>query len=162
MSCSTSSVQRINKAISVVPYNRIFNPPSTSNADLPPSSHVVLHAKVIGLSQHDVTIDRTFPELGFHSPVIPFRYAVYALGNRLPAPIDLWSPEEAAVASEREARETEDAAATVPQQNGYNGTKHEAMGWLKRCQDRVRAANSVLCVGGGALGIRKFCHLLRQ
>ncbi|OCB90569.1 FAD/NAD-binding domain-containing protein [Sanghuangporus baumii] len=138
-----------------VPYKRIFNPPSASSADLPPPPHVVLHAKLIGFSQHDVTIDRTFPELGFHSPVIPFRYAVYALGNRLPAPIDLWSPEESAIAAQREVGKAEDADVTVePAQNEYGGTKQEAMVWLKRCQDRIRAADSILCIGGGALGIQ--------
>lgn len=39
---------------------------------------------------------------------------------------------------------------------GYGGTKEEGMAWLRRCQDRIRGASSVLCVGGGALGIRAF------
>ncbi|KAL5501244.1 hypothetical protein ACEPAH_9631 [Sanghuangporus vaninii] len=140
-----------------IPYKRIFNPSSASSSDLPPPPppHVVLHARVIGFSQHDVTIDRTFPELGFYSPVIPFRYAVYALGNRLPAPIDLWSPEEAAVAAQRGVGRAEDADVTAePAQKEYGGTKQEAMAWLKRCQDRIRVADSILCVGGGALGIQ--------
>ena len=38
-----------------------------------------------------VRLDRAFPEYGFDTPEVPFEYAVYALGSRLPAPIDLWA-----------------------------------------------------------------------
>ena len=38
-----------------------------------------------------VKLDRAFPEYGFDRPEVPFEYAVYALGSRLPAPIDLWA-----------------------------------------------------------------------
>jgi hypothetical protein len=38
-----------------------------------------------------VTLSRAFPEYGFPEGVVEFEYAVYALGSRLPGPIDLWA-----------------------------------------------------------------------
>ena len=55
------------------------------------------------------------------------------------------------VVSEDEAKVEEQITKA---KSGYGGTKLEAMEWLRKCQARVKAAESVLCVGGGALGIR--------
>lgn len=57
--------------------------------------------------------------------------------------------EEAVMIEGKEGEEREEGT------SGYGGTKKEGMEWLRRCQERIRGAGSVLCVGGGALGIRK-------
>lgn len=93
---------------------------------------------------------------------LPFDYAIYALGSRLPAPIDIWATPrgsapteraEAAVLADADAADGADATPTPTKR----GTKAEGVEWLRRCQERVRAARSVLVVGGGALGIRECC-----
>ncbi|KAI5116412.1 hypothetical protein M0805_000585 [Coniferiporia weirii] len=167
-----------------IPYKNIFNPPpssfppppsSSSSTDpsdppapvpAPSSRHIVLHAHVTGLSPHSVTLDRAFPEHGLPTRTFPYAYAVYALGSRLPAPIDLWASvrdddgrsralvacdDELEAGGERRGEEGEVEAET---EERYTGTKREAIAWLKRCQERIRDAGSVLCVGGGALGIQ--------
>ena len=130
-----------------------------------------------------VKLDRAFPEYGFDRPEVPFEYAVYALGSRLPAPIDLWAgvdgdevvgevvggivgkeessgsrEEEEAndVDEEKEAlkKEAEEAEKETPRV--YTGSKTEAVEWMRRCQERIKGVSSVLVVGGGALGIREY------
>ncbi|THH06413.1 hypothetical protein EW145_g4104 [Phellinidium pouzarii] len=143
---------------SFIPYRGIFNPanPSTGASDVPSANrHLVLHAHVTALTSHSVTISRTFPEYGLHSPVIPYKYAVYALGSRLPAPIDLWSKDENSLVTQPYSDDPEAAQVSKEQiVKEYGGTKPEGIEWLKRCQDRIRRAGSVLCVGGGALGVQ--------
>lgn len=119
------------------------------------SRHLVLHARVTRLAPHHVTLDRTFPELGFHSNDIPFKYAVYALGSHLPTPIDLWSAEENILASVPEVSSKPEVG-LITEKIEYGGTKREAIDWLKRCQERIKNAGSILVVGGGALGIREY------
>ena len=129
-----------------------------------------------------VKLDRAFPEYGFDTPEVPFEYAVYALGSRLPAPIDLWAgvdgdevvgevvggivgkeessgsreEEEANDVDEKEAlkKEAEEAEKETPRV--YTGSKTEAVEWMRRCQERIKGVSSVLVVGGGALGIRAY------
>ena len=133
-----------------------------------------------------VKLDRAFPEYGFDSPEVPFEYAVYALGSRLPAPIDLWagvdgdevvgevvggivgeeeSPEEssgsreeeeASDIDEKEALKKEAEEAEKETPRVYTGSKTEAVEWMRRCQERIKGVSSVLVVGGGALGIREY------
>lgn len=124
-------------------------------------SHLILQAHVTALSPHSVTIDRAFPELGFPTCEVPFAYCVYALGNRMPAPIDL-GPEDAN-AVDRQPGTT--APAHVAEAEGrhtdeFRGTKQEAIEWLRRCLERIRRARSVLYVGCGALGIRAYSTFL--
>lgn len=106
-----------------------------------------------------MTIDRTFPQLGFTSSKIPFAYAIYALGSHLPAPINLWAKESAAELQleGRHVKEqmSEEEKVEEEKTEEYHGTKAEGVAWLKRCQKRIEKAESVLVVGGGALGIRK-------
>jgi NADH dehydrogenase FAD-containing subunit len=92
---------------------------------------------------------------GHHT--LRFDYAVYALGSRLPAPIDIWDASQHSSPS----KEAPESATPVPVAQKprlpvfkKQGTKDEAVEWLKRCQERVASARSVLIVGGGALGIR--------
>ena len=133
-----------------------------------------------------VKLDRAFPEYGFDRPEVPFEYAVYALGSRLPAPIDLWagvdgdevvgevvggivgeeeSPEEssgsreeeeASDIDEKEALKKEAERAEKETPRVYTGSKTEAVEWMRRCQERIKGVSSVLVVGGGALGIREY------
>lgn len=151
----------------VVPYTRIFDPPSGSGASSSSSTnqHLVLKAHVKVLSPKSVTLDRTFPEYGLTRFTIPFAYCIYALGSRMPIPIDLWSHDPNAVTSQpgktAVAGECEGATAGMccrgkgKCEDEYNGTKQQGIDWLKRCQKRIERAGSVLCVGGGALGIRE-------
>jgi hypothetical protein len=108
------------------------------------------------------------PELGVGADgVLAFDYAVYALGSRLPEPLDLWGARSLSFSSDR----TSSSNSTCPSNfdantvNGnhkpailrapYGGTKAEGIAWLKRKQRVIEEAASVLVVGGGALGIRE-------
>jgi len=123
--------------VSVIPYKNIFriNPPKPE--------HVYLQARVTQIDPHRLTLSRAFPEHGFPTPIIPFDYVVYALGSRLPQPLDLW----ASPASGQDNH-------IVSSQTSYNGTKAEGRQWLKEKQKVIEKAPTVLVVGGGALGIR--------
>ena len=143
-----------------IPYHNVFNPPpafdapppaKTSLAPSPPvndARRVFLHASVTSLAPHSLTLDRAFPEFGVAESdrTLRFDYLIYALGSHLPAPIDLWGPV---------ADEDEDVLDVA------RGTKHGGVAWLKRFQQRVQRASSVLVVGGGALGIRE-CLPIRR
>lgn len=69
----------------------------------------------------------------------------------MPTPIDMWSHDTNAVTSQ--PRKT-----AIAREADHDGTKEKGIDWLKRCQERVKRAGSVLCVGGGALGIRESHH----
>ncbi|KAI0367108.1 FAD/NAD(P)-binding domain-containing protein [Pilatotrama ljubarskyi] len=132
-----------------IPYDNVFQPPVVANAPEPSSDppkdvsrHVLLHANVLELKEHELTLDKSFPEHGVPDRTLHFDYLVYALGSHLPAPINLWGP----VADEQVDK------------NGVvdivRGTKQGGVAWLKKFQKRVQRASSVLVVGGGALGIQ--------
>ncbi|KAF7985474.1 hypothetical protein HWV62_5243 [Athelia sp. TMB] len=109
-----------------IPYTRIFQS----------DRHIQLHARATALSPHAVTLSAACPERGL-SDVVHFDYAIYALGSHLPAPIDLWG-----------------APPSVKTAAPYAGSKGEGVAWLRKHQKAVEAAESVLVVGGGALGIQ--------
>ncbi|KAI9060789.1 iron uptake cluster protein [Trametes sanguinea] len=133
-----------------IPYDNVFLPPavpaaSSSDAPEPPkdlSRHIRLHASVLSLREHELTLDKSFPEHGIPDQTLRFEYLVYALGSHLPSPINLWGP----VADEQVDK---DGVVDV-----VRGTKEGGVAWLKRFQKRVERASSVLVVGGGALGIQ--------
>ncbi|KZT29986.1 FAD/NAD(P)-binding domain-containing protein [Neolentinus lepideus HHB14362 ss-1] len=110
--------------------------------------HTFTHALVTRLTPTSVSYARphspspyscTHPQHTIYScpatkeETLDFDYCVYALGSRLPAPIDVWG-------------------------NGthgnYGGRKEEGVQYLMRMQKRVEEARSVLVIGGGALGIQ--------
>ncbi|KAI0668115.1 FAD/NAD-P-binding domain-containing protein [Trametes maxima] len=131
-----------------IPYHTVFEPPalpgSPSPSSLPAkdlSRHVLLHANVTALKEHELTLDKSFPEHGVPDHTLHFEYLVYALGSHLPSPINLWGP----VADEVE----KDGVVDI-----VRGTKEGGVAWLKKFQQRVARASSVLVVGGGALGIQ--------
>ncbi|KAF9073475.1 hypothetical protein BDP27DRAFT_1215895, partial [Rhodocollybia butyracea] len=92
-----------------------------------------------------VVLDRAFPERGIPTPTLHFDFLVYALGSKLPAPLDLWGsyPGSGSVFHK---------VASVPQP--YAGSKQEGIEWLKAHQEVIRNSESILVVGGGALGIQ--------
>ena len=83
-----------------------------------------------------MTLSKAIPDAGITEPKLSFDYLVYALGSHLPEPIDLWGSVNLGSV-------------------GYDGTKPKGIEFLKSAQNRVKAAPSVLVVGGGALGIRE-------
>lgn len=156
-----------------IPLRNIFynNSPTPAPESHP---HRVVHAQITKLTPHSVELshpingvteapidvdgvpvaDSNAPD-GHHT--LRFDYAVYALGSRLPAPIDIWDASQHSSPS----KEAPESATPVPVAQKprlpvfkKQGTKDEAVEWLKRCQERVASARSVLIVGGGALGIR--------
>ncbi|KII84921.1 hypothetical protein PLICRDRAFT_117059 [Plicaturopsis crispa FD-325 SS-3] len=131
-----------------IPYTNIFSPSSTSNSALndPTRPHLKLHATITSLTPHTVTLSRAFPEHGIPEREVRFEYAVYALGARLPAPIDLWGAPPACEGFKE--------ALTGHAKHPYGGTKPEGIAWLQKHQAAVQAARSVLVVGGGALGVQ--------
>lgn len=105
---------------------------------IPPSRHLVLHATVKALNSRSVFLSQAFPELGISEPKVDFDYLIYALGSQDPKPINLWGD------------------STMINASNYRGTKAESIEWLKRAQKRIEDTESVLVVGGGALGIREW------
>ncbi|EPQ52911.1 FAD/NAD P-binding domain-containing protein [Gloeophyllum trabeum ATCC 11539] len=147
--------------------HKAFIPPSHV---FPSPPHTFLHALVTALSPYSLTYqplasplshgariyECAHPSHGLYtcpaaaSPhTLHFDYLVYALGSRLPAPIDLWGDER-----ERRADDLHQAQCASFAPTSYKGTKAAGIAYLKRMQERVRAARSVLVVGGGALGIQ--------
>lgn len=137
-----------------IPYRTVFDlppahdaPPDAPKPQVDLARHTMLHASVVSLGAHELTLDRAFPEHGLSDGVLRFDYLVYALGSHLPSPINLWG----AVADEVE----KDGVVDI-----VRGTKEGGMAWLKKFQARVARASSVLVVGGGALGIRECFYLI--
>ncbi|KAI0773064.1 hypothetical protein BD413DRAFT_538824 [Trametes elegans] len=130
-----------------IPYDNVFLPPalpgtpSKPAVQYPQERALLLHASVVSLREHELTLDKSFPEHGISDRTLHFDYLVYALGSHLPAPINLWGP----VADEVD----KDGVVDI-----VRGTKEGGVGWLKKFQKRVERASSVLVVGGGALGIQ--------
>jgi apoptosis-inducing factor 2 len=129
-----------------IPYTHVLGEPEASQR------HLFLHAQVTSLSAHSLTLSRSFPEYGIgvegEPATLEFEYAVYALGSHLPAPINLWGPSS--------ANDTHVA---------HDGTKPQGIEWLKRFRTVLDETQSVLVVGGGALGIRELrllCLSLRR
>lgn len=125
----------------VIPYTNVFL------EGAPKPNHIVLKADVTSLRPGSVTVSEAFPELGVPSTEIPFDYAVYALGATMPAPLDLWG---------KDPREVGETLAQNMTNWEYRGTKPDGIEWLKERQKATRSPSSVLVVGGGALGIRRF------
>jgi hypothetical protein len=108
----------------VVPMLGVFRPQ--------PHPHHFIHGTITTLSKHDITVSRALPD-GHTGKMddsqddvkgpscIPFDYAIYALGSKLPASIDLWSaPEE-----DEHVRETENPDENTIMPQAKVGTKKE-------------------------------------
>ncbi|KAK7002471.1 apoptosis-inducing factor B [Favolaschia claudopus] len=116
-----------------VPYDNIFN---CKQLDL--KRHIFLRAHIQSLGPNSVKLSRAFPEHGIDSDTLHFDYAIYALGSHLPSPLNLWHA----------------APDGKPSVQSYGGSKAESIAWLRGKQRAIEDANSVLVVGGGALGIQ--------
>lgn len=101
-----------------------------------------MQGTITSLQSHSVTLTTPTAE----STQLEFDYAIYALGSHLPAPINLWGPCPSASSNKPRTAEV-----LRPR---YGGTKAESVAWLKEHQHAVQSAESILVVGGGALGIQ--------
>ncbi|KAJ7932895.1 hypothetical protein B0H13DRAFT_754194 [Mycena leptocephala] len=141
-----------------IPYDNIFNLGSSTNRSR--CTCTFIQATILSLTSHSLTLSCAVPELGMEKDgVLGFEYAVYALGSRMPEPLDLWG---APSFSNCTSTCTSSCDTNTDAINGkpailhapYGGTKPEGIAWLKRKQRVVEEAASVLVVGGGALGIQ--------
>ncbi|KAJ3758867.1 hypothetical protein EV360DRAFT_43030 [Lentinula raphanica] len=123
-----------------IPFHKLLDPNRTRD--------LCLHATVRSVHPSYVVLDRSFPEKGIHTPEIHFDYLIYALGSTLPAPLDLWGSHP------HSDRVSSPAKGHVSGSKPYGGTKREGIAWLKAHQEVIEASESILVVGGGALGIQ--------
>ncbi|KAJ3980893.1 FAD/NAD-binding domain-containing protein [Lentinula detonsa] len=119
-----------------VPFDKLLTP--TRDRDL------CLHALVRSVHSSYVVLDRSFPDRGILTSELHFDYLIYALGSRLPAPLDLWGSHP------QSGNTLKDAEVLKP----YTGTKQDGIAWLKAHQEVIKNSESILVVGGGALGIQ--------
>ena len=158
----------LNKLLPSAPSSSTSSPASSSStfsaSPSPDDPHVLIHAEVASITPHSVTLSRPHPALkslastsstsSDDGKTLHFDYLIYALGSHLPAPINLWAsvPDDDGVpvsgAEDCEKDDANEAVMVVP------GSKEAGIAWLRRFQRRVARAQSVLVVGGGALGIR--------
>jgi len=115
----------------------------------PAPEHISLQAHITAIRPHHITLSKAFPEYGFPTTTIAFDYAVYALGAQLPSPLNLW---------ETSADGKPIPEAILEGSAIYRGEKVEGCDWFKEKQKIVENSPTVLVVGGGALGIRKFVY----
>ncbi|KAI6043581.1 hypothetical protein EDC04DRAFT_3087939 [Pisolithus marmoratus] len=128
-----------------IPYDYAFGNPATTD-----TPHIRIHGTVISLHPHHITyIPHTSSSSSEPTPepqTLHFDYLIYALGSHLPAPIDVWEY-------------THDRGQHLDKtrcldKTTYTGTKSQGIAWLRERQARIESAQSVLIVGGGALGIQ--------
>lgn len=145
-----------------LPYTRLFNPPASSGS-VTSSNNELIHGVLKSLRHRESTeeiegrgvasyipIDQSFdPNSHDQSQIrtITFDYVIFALGSILPAPINTWS-----VPSSKLDKE----ASKILQngKSGFWGGKERGVKWLRETQDRISAAESILIIGGGALGVQ--------
>ncbi|CAE6461117.1 unnamed protein product [Rhizoctonia solani] len=123
-----------------IPYNHLFGPD--------PGVHTVIHGTATRLQPNRVTYTpasySSDPTNG--DQTIEFDYMVYALGAKLPGPIDFWGA--------KSVYEKQDDLKEENSRRGFNGTKPASIELLQQAQKRLKEVQSVLVVGGGALGIQ--------
>lgn len=136
-----------------VPYTNIFRGASTKlpceNCDCYKNDqpHLFVHANVTKIEPNrvhfeylpDAPTSSICPPDSHHKrrtgvDSVDFDYLIYALGSKLPRPINIW-----------------DETTTAQK---WSGTKLEGIDWHRNEQARIRDAQSVLVVGGGALGVQ--------
>lgn len=142
-----------------IPYSKLFQPPGESVTS---SNNELIHGVLKSLGHRKseqsegrgvaryIPIDETYnPNSHEHSQVrtIAFDYMIFALGSILPAPINTWSVPSAKLDNE---------ASKILQsgKSGFWGGKQRGVKWLRETQDRIAAAESILIIGGGALGVQ--------
>lgn len=102
------------------------------------------------------------------SSYVGFDYLVYALGSQLPDPVNIWSPSRSIVTgvchpsfritlkAHKEFQTPNDSQDYLLLDGKHDGTKEKSREWLRIAHHRIKAATSVLVVGGGALGVREY------
>lgn len=153
----------------VIPYDNLFSNPSNPSLSYP---HKRVHGTITSLHPHHVTYiphaksgptastpSGSRPVKTPEEDILHFDYAVYALGSHLPSPIDLWGSPDTDLfsfnARSLACSELEKGPQSTHHNRPYSGTKLESISCLRSRQRRIEAAQHVLVVGGGALGIRK-------
>jgi len=156
----------------VIPYDNLFGNPSDPTGSAYP--HKRIHGMITSLHPHHITYTpyadaglatSTLSESPFvetTKKILRFDYAIYALGSHLPSPIDLWGSHDTDPFSAQEplCPDTEFGSQCISHIPPYQGTKQESISRLRSRQQKIKAAQQVLVVGGGALGIRKLVSLL--
>lgn len=138
-----------------IPYTRIFRHGE--------HRHMIIQATIRSMTRNSVTVSYPLPsspgDLSGPSAaaldeggvqVIPFEFAIYALGASLPQPINVWQCIEPTVSTDSDST---DHGPKTPEGN-FDGSKLPSISWLKAAQARVQKSESVIVVGGGALGIQ--------
>lgn len=146
-----------------IPYSKIFDPQSplgpvtSTNNELIHGTLTSLHHQTVSQGQMKgrgiasyLPIHESFhPSTNDQSQIrtIVFDYMIFALGSILPSPINTWS-----IPSSKLDQETN----TILQEDkrGYWGGKKRGVRWLRESQDRIAKAQSILIIGGGALGVQ--------
>lgn len=115
-----------------------------------PRPHIRIQAHVTSITPNSLTLSKAFPEHGIPTQILLFDYVIYALGAQLPRPLNLWAadPSDPTVTSEVVPKDVHFPV--------YRGEKSEGIAWLSAHQKLIESSPTVLVVGGGALGIRKF------
>ncbi|KAF9652776.1 hypothetical protein BDM02DRAFT_3266130 [Thelephora ganbajun] len=140
-----------------IPYTKLFKPkacPGCAPAtDLPEpvQCHDFIHANVTSIEAHRVNFARlsTRPCDVDTPSYVDFDYLVYGLGSRLPAPINIWSPSRSIGPGT-----PNDSQESLLLDDDHDGTKTKSRQWLRTAHHRIKAATSVLVIGGGALGVQ--------
>ncbi|KAF8716648.1 Pyridine nucleotide-disulfide oxidoreductase, partial [Rhizoctonia solani] len=139
-----------------IPYNNLFGPT--------PGSNRVIHGTAIKLERNKVVYtpapysNETSPE---RTSSLEFDYLIYALGAKLPGPIDFWGAKSVydGHAYDSNAERTINLDGDKRFET-FDGSKSAAVAFLQRAQKRLKLVESVLVVGGGALGI--LCERLEE
>ncbi|EIN06508.1 FAD/NAD(P)-binding domain-containing protein [Punctularia strigosozonata HHB-11173 SS5] len=150
-----------------IPYTNVFalHPPHPEGGTtFPPSlPHSFIHAKVnnIDLHANEVRLQHLSDDgerKKDEEETIAYDYLVYAMGSHLPAPIDMWGEriykDSAAPSKELPSRNVDLEEPVALAEEEYRGLKPQAVARMRADQKRIAAAQSVLVVGGGALGIQ--------
>ncbi|KAG8817303.1 hypothetical protein FRC17_011291 [Serendipita sp. 399] len=165
-----------------VPYNHIFTQLQSRHliiqADLlsMTSNSVTISPTIPSKSSFTGEIPKELETEKGSTVTIPFEYAIYALGASLPDPINVWKSldhlEEpdayqlhlkvrSFTTTMTDRHDTEvllkESSSTLSQVNDdvdQDGSKPCSIAWLQAAQRRAAKANSVVIVGGGALGIQ--------
>ncbi|CAE6363294.1 unnamed protein product [Rhizoctonia solani] len=133
-----------------IPYNNLFCPT--------PGPNRVIHGTAIKLERNKVVYtpapysNETSPE---RTSSLEFDYLIYALGAKLPGPIDFWGAKSVydGHAYDSKAERTINLDGDKKFET-FDGSKSAAVAFLQRAQKRLKLVESVLVVGGGALGIQ--------